>query len=107
MDDITKELVEINRILESTTLFDIIRKEVYDLLKNYNVIVIGGEYYGKPKYDVVIKHDGNNECNIKLTRRLRGLLKDNIEIKQIGNIVENILGIRFARRGRFNESNKT
>lgn len=106
MDDITRELREISRILSDATLLDSVRREVRAAMKEERVLVMGGEFNGNPNFDVVVTHNCGDECNGMLTRRLNGALK-NVEIKKLDSIVDNVLGIRFSRRGQYNESGKT
>lgn len=91
MDPIIKELQKINHIIQQANEIDAVKRVVRaSLSKNQHSQVIGGEYVDQPGYNLVVKHNGNNET---VKRRLRGSFED-IEVE---SIVDNMLGIRFKK----------
>jgi len=104
MDDIAKELAEIGRLLNSAHLIDDVRTEVRRALKGRRAMVVGGEYTNNPEFDVVITHHEGEEGSDLIARRL-GSIED-IKVEQIDSITDDILGIKYARRGQHNDSTK-
>jgi hypothetical protein len=101
VDEFAKEIKEISKILDGATLLDVVRREVRASVKD-RFVVTGGKYHGNPNYDVIVSHSGNDDTNDMITRRLKASVED-IEVKKIEDIVDNVLGVRFARRGRLND----
>jgi len=103
-NNINKEIKEIGKIINQVHILDVIKREIYASgNKKIHSSIIGGEYVNSPNYDFVIDHDGDENFNIQLKRRLRKALS-NIEISNLNNIVNRVmLGIRFSnRRGQKN-----
>ena len=95
--DVTEELVEIGRIIDSANLLNVIRDEVHAALKDEGAVVVGGQQANLPdagrKYDVVIIQ--NSVEHEVLARRIR----DRVPEIEIDRLVPNVMGIRTARRG--------
>jgi malate/lactate dehydrogenase len=103
--DIEKELLEIKDLLDSTCLIEAVRKEVHSVLKNHKAFVIGGKHAedklaGSSEYDVVIIHNDGEEASEDITRRIRANIS-NIEVEKFKNLIDNVIGIKTARRRRF------
>lgn len=98
MKNITKEIEKIGKIINEVNFLDIIKSEVNAAMeKNIQARVIGAEYTNNPNYDVIIKHNGNEKINNKITRRLKKAIK-NIEIKDLDSLVNNVvLGVRLKK----------
>ena len=93
MDKIATELSEIRRILDSSHLIEAVKKEVRNIRKK-GVRVIGGEFANSPEYDVVVMHDGGEDTNGEIGRRLRSSIQNIIVNDQVDRIANNIIGIR-------------
>jgi len=98
MDDnsISKELANISQIIDSARLLELVRKEVGTAMQGKQAMVIGGELSDKPNYDVVVIHHSGKDGNGVITRRLRDAVED-IEITNLDNMVDNMLGIRYKQ----------
>ena len=90
MEDIFKELQEIGKLIESANLVNEIRNEVHGILKDEGAIVLGGIH--SDDYDVIIK-------NCKKPKAVARRLKRSVSNIQVDELVDNIVGIRTARRG--------
>lgn len=99
MNDITEELAEIGRIIDSANLLTTVRKEVRRAMSGRRAMVVGGEFADHSDYDVVVVHQSGEKGNGLIQRRLRGIA--DLEIEKIDSLTQNVLGIRHARRGRF------
>ena len=98
--DVFEELAEIKDLIDSAYLIEAVRKEIHKISSS-KTIVMGGKhaenrFAGSSKYDVVVFYDGKE--NEAMTRRIKGSIP-NIEIENFNNVVNNVLGIRFSRRG--------
>ena len=99
---ITQELAAIGRILDSARLLDLVRTEVRKAMKE-EAIIVGGETSDNPNYDVVVVHHQGKKTNNEVKRRLAKSIED-IEIAELDTLVDNVLGIRYARRGKNNDA---
>lgn len=107
-NEIKEEIREIGGIISQVHLLDTVRREVNaSISSNTRALVLGGEYADNPNYDVVIKHNGDEKLNNKLTRRLRKALSD-VEVSKLDSVVNRVmLGVRFSsRRGQKNQDNE-
>lgn len=102
---ITQELAAIGRILDSARLLGLVRSEVRKAMKE-EVMIVGGETSDNPNYDVVVVHHQGKKANKEVKRRLAKSIKD-VEIAELDTIVDNVLGIRYARRGKNNAETET
>jgi hypothetical protein len=105
--DISKELREIRDLIDSTCLIEAVRKEVHSVLKNRRAFVIGGKHAenklaGSSDYDVVVIHEDGEEASELMARRIRANIPD-IEVEKFKNVVDSVIGIKTARRKRFDE----
>ena len=101
MDNITKELTEIGRIIDSAHLLDDVRREVRRALKGHKAMVVGGEFANNPSFDVVVIHQSGKKGDGIIQRRLSSMA--DIEVELIDAISKNMLGIRSTRRGKHND----
>jgi len=96
--DVTKELVEIGRLIDSARLIEVVRSSVHSMFRNRRLMIIGGKFAerhaaGSSKYDVVIVHDGKNAFEV-VARRIRKKLPD----VEITGLVNNVIGIRTVKK---------
>lgn len=102
MGEITRELQAIGNLIDSARLITVIRKEVRAVLKDKKAIVVGGEHAerkvkGSSKYDVVILHQHGKEEMELVARRIKASMPD-LEVDD--KMIDNVIGIRTARRGK-------
>jgi len=95
--NVSAELSEIGKLIDSVALVGAIRRETNVLFQNKSALVMDGAHAnGKnANYDVVIVHHGDGEHNL-LARRIRSIRPD----MQVDELVDNVIGIKNCRRGK-------
>ena len=63
MNDITKELNEIGKIIAQARLIDAIKTEVHAAMGDKRASVTGGEMADAPQFDVVVRHKAGAEAS--------------------------------------------
>ena len=97
--DITNELIEIGRLIDSARLIEVVRSSVRSVLKGQRSMVVGGKFAedraeGSSNYDVVVVHDGTGEVMELVARRIR----DNVRDVEVDRLVDSVIGVRTARK---------
>jgi hypothetical protein len=93
MTEISREIREIGRLIDSTRLLMAVRNEVARVLHEGFVVTDGCHCAGGSGYDVVVECGKHSS---KVARRIRA----NISNVNVDHIATGILGIKTARRGR-------
>jgi hypothetical protein len=94
MMDYLREIEEIGKLIESTTLIQAIRREVASVIQNGFVVSDGSHHPLGRGYDVVVRCGSEDRPDV--LRRIRGSIPD-IGVEKIA---DGVLGIRSARRMR-------
>lgn len=90
--DITREIAEIGKLIESAALLMAVRKEVAKCSGSRFVVTDGRHRSGAGGYEVVVECDSNQK---EVTRRIRSAVPD----VDVDKIAKGVIGIRTARRG--------
>lgn len=100
--NINKELADIGQLIASAQAISAIRGEVKAALQGKHAVVIGSEH-SKVKnagdFDVLVMHKSGKEASELITRRIRAAMPE-AKIEAFDSLVDNVIGIRHARRGR-------
>ena len=88
--EIIAELCEIERLIRSSSLIDLVRKEVQAAVKTACVVDGGHSEYGH-LYDVVVSRCGDGEM---IVRRIRA----NIGDVAVERIVDGMVGVRRSEK---------
>jgi len=91
--DVTRELVDIGKLIASAGLLMAVRKEVASVMKDGFVVTDGKHHPCGSKFEVVVRC-GSDDSTV--ARRIRSGVP-NIEVERIA---EGVLGVRTARRVR-------
>jgi hypothetical protein len=92
-DDISKELFEIGKLLDSANMISAVRREVRAAV-DQAVVMGGAQANTSGDYDIVVFHDNEGDHDL-IARRIRSSMP-NVEVERI---VEKVIGIRTQRRG--------
>jgi hypothetical protein len=92
--DVSKEIDEIGKILESAVILQEIRREVAAAMKDGFIVTDGQHYSMGSGYDFVVKCGSKDRPDV--VRRIRG----NIPTVDVKKIADGVIGIRASRRMR-------
>jgi len=92
MVDLSAEIAEIGRLINSAAFLMAVRKEVSAIKKGSFVVTDGKHQDGAEDYEVVVKCSGDTS---DVARRIR----KNVAGVRVEEIAENILGVTHSRRG--------
>ena len=95
MGDILEELCEIGRLIDSVKLLSAVRKEVHSLFEHRDAIIIGGKQTKVNQgYDIIVRLGMGKDADSVVRR-----LKANVPDVDVSKLVDNVLGIKYTRRG--------
>jgi len=88
-----EDVGQIGQMMASMVLMASIREEVAFVMKTGFVVTDGKHHAEGSKYDVVVQCGSNRK---EVSRRIRGHI-GNVKVERIA---EDVLGIKFSRRGK-------
>ena len=95
MEDLSREIAEIRRLIQSAALVSAVRSEVSRIVRGDFVVTDGKHHPSAEEYEVVVRCGENQRSDV--ARRIRSSISD-IEVERIA---DGVLGIKTARRGSY------